>query len=73
MELRIGAAIKKLRTNKNVTQEQLADYLNVFFQAVSKWETGVTVPDVQLLPKLAVYFGVSIDDIFAVDEKSWRE
>jgi len=68
MELKIGAAIKKLRTNKNVTQEQLAEYLNVSFQAVSKWETGVTTPDVHLLPKLAVYFGVSIDDIFAVDD-----
>ena len=68
MELRIGAAIRKLRTNKNVTQEQLAEHLHVSFQAVSKWETGVTVPDVHLLPKLAVYFGVSIDDIFAIDD-----
>jgi len=68
MELRIGAAIKKLRTSKNITQEQLADHLHVSFQAVSKWETGVTTPDVHLLPKLAVYFGVSIDDIFAVDD-----
>jgi len=68
MELKIGIAIKKLRTNKNVTQEQLAEYLNVSFQAVSKWETGVTIPDVYLLPKLALFFGVSIDDIFAVDD-----
>jgi len=68
MELKIGMAIKKLRSSKNVTQEQLAGYLNVSFQAVSKWETGVTVPDVYLLPKIAIFFGVSIDDIFAVDD-----
>jgi len=68
MELKIGSAIKKLRVSKNVTQEQLAEYLNVSFQAVSKWETGVTVPDVALLPKMAMFFGVSIDALFAVDD-----
>jgi len=63
-EIKIGNVIKKLRQSKNVTQEQLADYLNISFQSVSKWETGVSVPDVHLLPR---YFGVSIDDLFEVD------
>ena len=66
--MKIGSAIKKLRINKNITQEQLAEYLNVSFQAVSKWETGVTVPDVALLPQMAIFFGVSIDTLFSVDD-----
>ncbi len=42
MEYTLGAAIKKLRTEKGVKQEELAEYLGVSFQAVSKWETGVS-------------------------------
>ena len=67
MELKLGAAIKKLRTDKGVTQEALADYIGVSFQAVSKWETDTTMPDITLLPKLAVFFGVRIDDLFSVN------
>ncbi len=67
MELKLGAAIKRLRTEKGITQEELAEYAGVSFQAVSKWETGTTMPDIALLPKLAVFFGVTIDRLFAVD------
>jgi transcriptional regulator with XRE-family HTH domain len=67
MELKLGEAIKRLRTEKGVTQEELADYVKVSFQAVSKWETNTTLPDIVLLPKLAVFFGVSIDALFAVN------
>lgn len=66
MEPKLGAAIKRLRNEKQVTQEELAAYLGVSFQAVSKWETDTTMPDVALLPKLALFFGVKIDDLFAV-------
>lgn len=64
MDIEIGRAIKRLRQNKGVTQEQLGDYLGVSYQAVSKWETGVTLPDVTMLPRLALFFGVAIDDLF---------
>lgn len=67
MDLNLGCAIKKLRLAKGVTQEELAEYIGVSFQAVSKWETGTTMPDIALLPKLAVFFGVRIDDLFSVN------
>ncbi len=59
----IGAVISKLRKAKGVTQEELAKYVGVSAQAVSKWENG-GVPDTELLPKIADYFGISIDVLF---------
>lgn len=64
--LKIGEKIKELRKAQNVTQEKLADYLNVSAQAVSKWENGLTLPDITLLPKLADFFGVSADELLNV-------
>lgn len=64
MELEIGNKIKNLRRQKNVSQEVLARYLGVSFQAVSKWESGTTMPDIALIPALASFFGVSIDELF---------
>jgi len=65
MDISIGKTIKKLRTEKGVTQDDLAKYLSITFQSVSKWETGVATPDTALLPKIAIFFGVSIDDLFS--------
>ncbi len=62
----IGMNIKELRQQKHIKQETLAAYLGVSSQAVSKWETGMSDPDIALLPKLATYFGVSIDELFEV-------
>lgn len=59
--LNIGKVIKELRTNK--TQDELADFLGVSTPAISKWENGVTYPDITLLPALAHYFNVSIDNV----------
>ncbi len=64
MENNIGKNIKKLREVRHVTQEQLAQAINISFQAVSKWENGATVPDTLTLPAIAAYFDVSIDDLF---------
>ena len=55
--------IKRLRQNKGVTQEQLGDVLGISSQAVSKWENESALPDILILPKLADYFGVSIDEL----------
>ena len=51
--------IRSLRTSRGITQEALASAMGVTAQAVSKWERGTTMPDVSVLPELAVYFGVS--------------
>lgn len=61
--MRIGMNIKRLRQNKGVTQEQLGDVLGISSQAVSKWENESALPDILILPKLADYFGVSIDEL----------
>lgn len=61
--LNIGKKIKELRKAQDVTQEKLADYLNITYQAVSKWENGLTMPDITFLPKLANFFGVSTDEL----------
>lgn len=68
--MNIGKKIKSLRLQKSVTQEELAGYLSISAQAISKWENGVTTPDIQLLPELSAFFGVTIDELFNVaDEK----
>jgi len=64
----IGKKIRDLRVAKGITQEILAEVLNVTPQAVSKWETGSSAPDIQLLPELAVYFGVTIDELFCLTD-----
>lgn len=64
----IGAKIRTLRKEKKVTQEALADYLRISPQAISKWETGVSSPDIDLLPKLAIFFGTSVDHLLDFDQ-----
>lgn len=59
----IGNNIKRLRQNKGVTQEQLGEALGVSSQAVSKWENESALPDILTLPKLADYFGITIDEV----------
>ena len=60
----LNANISKLRRAAGLTQEQLADRLGLTFQAVSKWENGLSCPDIALLPMLADVFAVSIDVLF---------
>lgn len=67
--MEIGKKIRALRVNRGVTQETLAEALRVSPQAVSKWETGQSAPDIQLLPELAVYFGVTVDELFSLSEE----
>ena len=66
--MNIGAKIKGLRKEKRVTQEALAEYLHISSQAVSKWETGASSPDIDMLPKLAIYFGTSLDSLLDFDQ-----
>ena len=62
--MQLGEKIKSLRKQKNLSQEVLANYLGVSFQAVSKWESSTTMPDVMLIPAIASFFGVSTDELF---------
>lgn len=71
--MNIGNQIKTLRLEKKAKQEELAEYLGVSAQAVSKWETGASTPDITLLPSIATYFGVSIDELFSLPEESQYE
>ena len=63
MDMTIGKRIALLRKEKGLTQEELAKYMDVSPQAVSKWENDQTCPDISALPKLAKLFGVSVDEL----------
>ena len=70
MELMIGNNLKKLRRSRDLTQEEVAAHLGISFQAISKWERGEGYPDITILPALASYFDVSVDELIGVDEIS---
>ena len=59
----VGKNVKRLRQNKGITQEQLGDALGISGQAISKWENETALPDITILPTLADYFGISIDEL----------
>ena len=64
MQLDLGNNIRQLRRRDKRTQEALAEALGVTSQAVSRWESGGSFPDMNLIPSIANYFGVSIDELF---------
>lgn len=65
---KIGKYIVKLRKGKGWTQQQLAEHLNVTPQAVSKWECGEAVPDIDILDKIAIIFSVTIDSVIKAQD-----
>lgn len=69
MEMNIGTNIKRLRTSKNITQEQLSEAMNVTCAAVSKWERNETYPDITLLQPLAYFFGVTLDELMGYNQE----
>ena len=64
----IGKRIKELRRARDMTQERLAEYLNVSFQAISKWETGIAAPDLSMIAPLTKIFGVTADELLGLNE-----
>lgn len=68
--MNLGNKIRELRRARNLTQEQLAASLNISAQAVSKWEMCASYPDMALLPTLAAFFNVSIDELFDFDVRN---
>lgn len=67
----IGKNIRALRESTGMTQEQLAEKLNISYQAVSKWETSQSVPDTMMLPSISEIFGVTIDELFKEKQESY--
>ncbi len=68
MNVKLANNIKRLRREKNLTQDDIATELRISYQAVSRWETGASYPDVESLPSLAAILGVSLDALFGLDE-----
>lgn len=71
--MKIGTKIRELRRKRGMTQEQLSEYLNVSYQAVSKWENGTAYPDITLVPVIASVFGVSTDCLFGLNDNIENE
>ena len=68
----IGKTIAELRKEKGWTQVELAEKLQVSDKAVSKWESGLTYPDVEIIPIIAGYFEVSMDILFGYDVREMK-
>lgn len=67
VKMNIGENIRELRKKRGITREQLAEITGISFQAVSKWETGESLPDITMVPVLAAYFGVTTDALLSFD------
>ncbi|MDY2607790.1 MAG: helix-turn-helix domain-containing protein [Lachnospiraceae bacterium] len=66
--VKVGNFIMEKRKSLGLTQPQLADKLNISFQAISKWENGTTYPNIEILRDLAIILEVSVDEILAGSE-----
>ena len=69
-QTKVGAFLKDLRKEKEITQEQLAEELGVSGRTISRWETGKNMPDISLLVEIAEFFDVSIPEIIKGERKS---
>ena len=65
-----GSFLKEFRKEKGITQEKFAEKLNVSGRTVSRWETGINLPDISLLVEIADFFDVSIPEIIRGERKS---
>lgn len=73
MDISIDERLRQLRREKGNTQQELAAHLGISVQAVSKWERNEGYPDISMLPRLAAYYGTSVDDLLGVGELRKRE
>ena len=72
-EINLGHVLIKYRHRRGITQDELASYMDVSKAAVSKWETGTTYPDISLLPRLAAFFNISIDELMGYEPQMTKE
>lgn len=68
--IKVGNFIMEKRKSLGMTQQQLADKLNISFQAISKWENGTTYPNIEILRDLSIVLEVSVDEILAGSERN---
>ena len=73
MTIYLSENIKRLRRENNLTQETLAEFLGVTFQSVSNWERGESYPDITILPEIASFFKVSIEELLGVNKAEDEE
>lgn len=67
--MKIGEVIRKCRKKENLTQEQVANYLNISAPAVNKWENGISYPDIKLLSPLARVLKIDVNTLLAFNEE----
>lgn len=72
-DIHIAATLMKKRKEKGLAQESLAHYMGVSKASVSKWETGMSYPDINLLPQLASYFDISIDELMGYNPQMTKD
>lgn len=71
--INIARTIATKRKERGITQDELAKYMCVSRVSISKWETGQSYPDIQLLPKLASYFDISMDELMGYEPQMTAE
>ena len=73
MNLSLGENIKRKRIERNLTQEEVASHLGISSQSVSKWERGEGYPDIEMLPPIANYFNISVDELLGMSNAEKEE
>ena len=73
MNLEFGKNLKKLRRERDLTQDELAQALNLSVQAISRYETGTAYPDIEMLPVMAGFFGTTVDALLGVSAEIRRK
>lgn len=73
MAIKIGEKIQHLRKKNDITQEKMADYLGITAQAISRWENGAGYPDIEMIPAIANYLGVTTDELLCVESAKIEE
>lgn len=66
----IGETIRNLRRERNITQEEFANILGVTYQSVFRWENNTCYPDMELLPDIADFFGITVDKLMGADKNA---
>ena len=73
MQIKLGEKIKELRKMSGRKQEDLASALGVTSQAISRWEASGGYPDMEMIPAIANYFGITIDELFGYESDRTRK
>ena len=73
MKLNIGETIKRLRKEREITQEEFSEMLGVSCQSVSRWENELCYPDIELIPVIADFFGITTDTLMGIDNAAEKK